>query len=252
MVTNVYDVTSGSIRYTYYLFCPIYRSEDYPDPRSCQWSSNMNCSDMISISGNRSPGGWINSGMNQAFVTFESDSVVTRSGFKINLQCQPPSMTTPTIQPITTTTWSSWSTTTANNMSASFGCQLYQDNTTGLTIFETSTPYSNNLNCQEEFSCSGYGESVHFEFIYFQTESDFDYLYVINDIEDELFNYSGAAPVNTWINTGDGHVNLHFFSDGSVTDVGFKMNLKCLNTVSTITLNLTASIVTAFEYTGMR
>ena len=189
--------------------------------------------------------------MNQTFVSFESDNIVTRSGFKINLRCQPPSMTTPTIRPITTTT-STWSTTTANNMSASFDCQLYQDNTTGLTIFETSTPYSNNLNCQEEFSCSGYGESVHFEFIYFQTESCCDYLSVMNDIGDELFSYSGGAPVNTWINTGDGNVKLRFFSDGSVIDTGFKMNLKCLNTISTITINLNASIVTAFEYTGKR
>ena len=193
----------------------------------------------------------MNSGMNQAFVSFESDPSVTRSGFKINLRCQPPSMTPPTIRPITTTT-GTWSTTTANNTSASFDCQLYQDNTTGLTIFETSTPYSNNLNCQEEFSCSGYGESIHYEFMYFQTELDYDYLYVMNDIGDVLEYYTGTAPVNTWINTGDGNVNLRFFSDDIVIDTGFKMNLKCLNTLSTITMNLTASIVTAFEYTGKR
>ena len=193
----------------------------------------------------------MNSRMNQAFVSFESDHSVTRSGFKINLRCQPPSMTTPTIRPITTTT-GTWSTTTANNTSASFDCQLYQDNTTGLTIFETSTPYSNNLNCQEEFSCSGYGKSVHYEFMYFQTERHYDYLYVMNDIGDVLEYYTGTAPVNTWINTGDGNVNLRFFSDDIVIDTGFKMNLKCLNTISTITMNLTASIVTAFEYTGKR
>ena len=198
--------------------------------------------------GNISPGGWVNSGMNQAFLSFESDGVVTSSGFKINLRCQIPS--TPTTPSITTTTWPT--TTTINNTSPSFDCKLYQENTTGLTIFETSTPYSNNLNCQEEFSCFGYGESVHFEFIYFQTESCCDYLYVVNDNGDEVFSYFGGAPVNTWINTGDGNVNLRFFSDVSVTDIGFKMNLKCLNTISTITMNLTASIVTAFEYTGKR
>ena len=195
----------------------------------------------------------MNSGMNQAFLSFESDNVVTRSGFKINLRCQIPSTTT--TPSITTPTWSTTTTsnTTINSnttTSPSFNCKLYQENTTGLTIFETSIPYSNNLNCQEEFSCSGYGESVHFEFIYFQTESCCDYLYVMNDNGDELFSYSGGAPVNTWINTGDGHVNFRFFSDGSVTDIGFKMNLKCLNTLSTATLNFTASIVTAFEFTG--
>ena len=74
----------------------------------------------------------------------------------------------------------------------------------------------------------------------------------MNDIGDVLEYYTGAAPVNTWINTGDGNVNLRFFSDGSDIDIGLKMNLKCLNTISTITMNLTASIVTAFEYTGKR
>ena len=223
-----------------HIFYPIDRYEDYPNPESCYWE---NCSDMIFYSGFLPPGGWIDSGMNDAFLSFKSDGVVTDPGFKINLRCQRPSLTT--VPPITSPT-----STTTNTTPPDFDCQMYEDSTTGLTIFETSNPYSNNLNCQEEFSCSGYGESVHFEFLYFQTEPCCDGLYISNDIGDELFSYFGDGPVNIWTNTGDAHVNFRFFTDGSVTGAGFKMNLKCLNTISTTTVNLTASIVTAFEYSG--
>ena len=189
--------------------------------------------------------------MNQTFLSFESDRSVTNPGFKVNLRCQEPSSTTQTTTPSTTTT-------SRTTTSPGFDCEMYEDETTGLTIFETSNPYSNNLNCRKEFSCSGYGQSVHFEFLYFQTERCCDSLYILNDNGDELFGYFGdedsgdVPPVNTWLDTGDGYLNFSFSSDGSVTAAGFKMNLKCLNTISTTTLNLTASIVTSFEYSGAR
>ena len=257
-----------------HIFYPIDRYADYPSPEWCNENSDWfseempdlgipisdmlefnNCTNTLSYSGLLPPGGWIDSGMNDAFLSFESDGSVTNPGFKISFRCQEPSLTTlPPMTSPTSTTTNTRSTTTntrsTTTTSSYFDCQMYEDPTTGLSTFETSNPYLNNLNCQEEFSCSGYGESVHFEFLYFQTEPCCDGLYISNDIGDELFSYFGEGPVNIWTNTGDAHVNFRFFTDGSVTGAGFKMNLKCLNTISTTTVNLTASIVTAFEYSG--
>ena len=91
-----------------------------------------------------------------------------------------------------------------------------------LAVFETPSPYVNNMKCTEEFLCSNPNHTVHFEFEYFETESGYDKLLVNGLILEgkDIF-------INEWINSFSSKVDLEFKTDGSVTMHGFKMNLKC-------------------------
>ena len=100
-------------------------------------------------------------------------------------------------------------------------CYFYQHG--NVTVFETPSPYFDNMDCIEKMTCSNPNHTVHYEFEYFQTESCCDYLYV-NGIR-----YRGYNPVLTykWIDSFSSEVDLEFTTDSSVTERGFRMNLKC-------------------------
>ena len=49
-------------------------------------------------------------------------------------------------------------------------------------IFDTGTPYSNNMRCVESFSCENSTETVHFKFDRFDVEENYDYLVIGNPI----------------------------------------------------------------------
>ena len=100
-------------------------------------------------------------------------------------------------------------------------CKLYKDG--NLTIFETPSPYFNNMQCSQNVTCSNPDQTVYYEFEYFETESGYDKLYVDGII------YQGYNPVPTfqWIDSYSQRVDLKFTSDHSITKRGFKMNLKC-------------------------
>ena len=100
------------------------------------------------------------------------------------------------------------------------GCKFYNEG--NLTVFETPSPYFNNMRCKRNVTCSDPSHSVHYEFEYFETESGYDELYV------NTVMYEGRwVETNQWIDSYSPKVNLYFKSDGSVTKRGFKMNLKC-------------------------
>ena len=76
--------------------------------------------------------------------------------------------------------------------------------------------------CSKNVTCSDPNHTVHYEFVYFETEYWYDKLYVNNMV------YDGSdVATNQWIDSYSPKVDLYFESDGSVTDRGFKMNLKC-------------------------
>ena len=78
------------------------------------------------------------------------------------------------------------------------------------------------MRCRQNVTCSDPSHTVHYEFEYFETESGYDELYVNNVM------YAGwSVQTNEWIDSYSPKVDLYFESDGSVTDRGFKMNLKC-------------------------
>ena len=100
------------------------------------------------------------------------------------------------------------------------GCKFYNEG--NLTVFETPSPYFNNMRCKRNVTCSDPSHSVHYEFEYFETESGYDELYV------NTVMYEGwSVQTNEWIDSYSPKVDLYFESDGSVTERGFKMNLKC-------------------------
>ena len=78
------------------------------------------------------------------------------------------------------------------------------------------------MRCKQNVTCSDPSHTVHYEFVYFETESGWDELYVNNVMYD---GYS--VPTNEWIDSYSQKVDLYFESDSSVTRLGFKMNLKC-------------------------
>ena len=99
-------------------------------------------------------------------------------------------------------------------------CRFYRDG--NLTIFETPSPYFDNMYCTQNVTCSNPNHTVHYEFEYFSTESCCDKLNV-NDVV-----YRGSGPQdNEWIDSYTSRVDLVFRSDGSITERGFKMKLKC-------------------------
>ena len=78
------------------------------------------------------------------------------------------------------------------------------------------------MRCRQNVTCSDPSHTVHYEFEYFETESYYDQLYVNNVM------YEGWwVQTNQWIDSYSPKVDLYFESDGSVTEGGFKMNLKC-------------------------
>ena len=78
------------------------------------------------------------------------------------------------------------------------------------------------MRCKQNVTCSDPSYTVHYEFEYFETESGYDELYV-NSVM-----YEGwSVQTNQWFDSYSRKVDLYFKSDGSVTERGFKMNLKC-------------------------
>ena len=78
------------------------------------------------------------------------------------------------------------------------------------------------MRCRQNVTCSDPSHTVHYEFEYFETERGYDELYVNNVM------YEGwSVQTNEWIDSYSPKVDLYFKSDGSVTERGFKMNLKC-------------------------
>ena len=99
-------------------------------------------------------------------------------------------------------------------------CKFYQDG--NLTVFETPSPYFNNMNCTKNVTCSNPTYTVHYEFDYFETERSYDKLYVNGML------YQGYyVPTNKWIDSFSSRVDLIFTSDYTSNNKGFKMKLKC-------------------------
>ena len=99
-------------------------------------------------------------------------------------------------------------------------CRFYRDG--NLTVFETPSPYFNDMYCKQNVTCSNPNHTVYYEFEYFETERCCDELNVNGVV------YQGyGPPKNQWIDSYSTKVNLIFRSDGSVTEHGFKMKLKC-------------------------
>ena len=118
-------------------------------------------------------------------------------------------------------------------------CKFYQDG--NLTVFETPSPYFNNMRCIQNVTCSDPNHSVHYEFEYFDTESSYDQLYVNGLV------YQGYyVPTYEWMDSFTTRVDLVFTSDGSYTRRGFKMNLKCdISTPTTTTTTTSTTTTTA-------
>ena len=103
-------------------------------------------------------------------------------------------------------------------------CKFYQDG--NLTVFETPSPYFNNMNCTQNVTCSNPSDTVQYEFEYFETDYSyyrrFDKLYVNGKV------YQGYyVPTDEWLNSFSSKVDLVFTSDYTGNRKGFKMNLKC-------------------------
>ena len=96
-------------------------------------------------------------------------------------------------------------------------------------VFETSSPYANNMNCTEEFKCSQPNHTVHFEIEYYEVEAEFDKFFVNGEVVE---NY---IPTNEWFDSFQTNIHLGFTTDGSVTKHGFRINLKCDITLPIVT-----------------
>ena len=99
-------------------------------------------------------------------------------------------------------------------------CKFFRNG--NLTVFETPSPYFNNMRCTQNVTCSNANHTVQYEFEYFGTESGYDKLYV-NGLVYQGYN----VPTYEWIDSFSSKVDLIFTSDSSYTGQGFKMNLKC-------------------------
>ena len=77
--------------------------------------------------------------------------------------------------------------------------------------------------CSKNVTCSNPNHTVHYEFEYFETEWDYDKLYVNTDV------YEGSSvQTNEWIDSYSPKVDLFFSSDYDSVRNGFKMKLKWL------------------------
>ena len=99
-------------------------------------------------------------------------------------------------------------------------CKFYQDG--NLTVFETPSPYFDNMRCTQNVTCPNPTHTVHYKFEYFETEYGYDELYV-NEMVYQGYN----VPTYKWIDSFSSSVDLIFTSDSSYAGRGFKMNLKC-------------------------
>ena len=99
-------------------------------------------------------------------------------------------------------------------------CRFFKDG--NLTVFETPSPYPNNMVCEQNVTCSDPNHTVQYEFEYFETESGYDRLFVNGEMFQGYY-----VPINEWIDSFSSQVDLLFISDYMVTKRGFKMNLKC-------------------------
>ena len=76
--------------------------------------------------------------------------------------------------------------------------------------------------CSRNVTCSNPNHTVHYEFEYFETERNYDKLYVNTDV------YEGSSvQTNEWIDSYSPKVDLFFSSDYDSVRNGFKMKLKC-------------------------
>ena len=56
-------------------------------------------------------------------------------------------------------------------------CRFYHDGS-NTTVFETPSPYSNNVSCQNNITCSDSNETVHYQFEFFDIETNYDYFII--------------------------------------------------------------------------
>lgn len=70
-------------------------------------------------------------------------------------------------------------------------CRFYNDG--NLTVFETPSPYLNDMMCEQNITCSDPTHSVQYEFEYFDTESGYDRLFV-NEL---MFQARIHGPIRT-------------------------------------------------------
>ena len=56
-------------------------------------------------------------------------------------------------------------------------CRFYRDGP-NITVFETPSPYLNDMNCQNNITCDDSNQTVHFQIDFFDTERNYDYFVI--------------------------------------------------------------------------
>ena len=56
-------------------------------------------------------------------------------------------------------------------------CRFYHDGS-NTTVFETPSPYSNNMKCQNNITCADSNETVHYQIDFFTIESFYDFFVI--------------------------------------------------------------------------
>ena len=56
-------------------------------------------------------------------------------------------------------------------------CQFYRDGS-NITVFETPSPYLNNMNCMHNITCNDSNHTIHFQIDFFDTERNYDFFII--------------------------------------------------------------------------
>ncbi len=103
---------------------------------------------------------------------------------------------------------------------------IARDETLNLTSYGYPYRYQNNMLCNWTVECQD-GGRILVEFLDFQTERDFDYLYIGTEQDSRVLTYNGyGVPELDVVSPPDGSpLYFLFYTDGSVTDPGWHIRL---------------------------
>jgi hypothetical protein len=169
-------------------------------------------------------------------LVFTSDGSATRPGFEIQVSCVAPS-TSGCTDPLALNYNAS---ATTDDGSCFYGIPATGSNaytTCGITLYDHAGPtanYQNNANGTTVLTPSSAGQAIQLNFVAFDLENNFDFLYVYNGNSTAAPQVVGspftgtALPPNIASTATGGELTLVFTSDGSTTRPGFEIAVNCV------------------------